>query len=97
MNLRLRNKFTHVLSCCESNSLFRTKDFGGRYKSWYDLHVCLSAKFIMRRNVQMPTIVGILTFISMMNTTCKRLKQEASSFVGVLVFMSIQEKFKKVF
>ena len=29
----------------------------------------LSMKFIMLINVKMPTIVGILTFISMMNTT----------------------------
>ena len=34
----------------------------------------LSTKFIMLINVKMPTIVGILTFISMINTTSKRLK-----------------------
>ena len=34
----------------------------------------LSTKFILLINVKMPTIVGILTFISMMNTTSKRLK-----------------------
>ena len=31
-------------------------------------------KFIMLINVKMPTIVGILTFISMINTTSKSLK-----------------------
>ena len=37
----------------------------------------------------MPTIVGILTFISMINTKHLRdLKQDTSSFVGILVFMS---------
>ena len=46
----------------------------------------LSSKFILLKNVKMPTIVGILTFISMINTT--DLKQETSSFVGILVFMS---------
>ena len=34
----------------------------------------LSMKFILLINVKMPTIVGILTFISMINTTSERLK-----------------------
>ena len=34
----------------------------------------LSMKFIMLINVKIPTIVGILTFISMMNTTSGSLK-----------------------
>ena len=48
----------------------------------------LSMNFILLINVQMPTIVGILTFISMINTKTERLKQETSSFVDILVFMS---------
>ena len=34
----------------------------------------LSTKFILLINVKMPTNVGILTFISMINTTSERLK-----------------------
>ena len=34
----------------------------------------LSTKFILLINVKMPTIVGILKLISMINTTSKRLK-----------------------
>ena len=34
----------------------------------------LSTKFILLINVKMPTIVGILTFISMINTTSEILK-----------------------
>ena len=34
----------------------------------------LSTKFILLINVKMPTIVGILTFIGMINTTSERLK-----------------------
>ena len=34
----------------------------------------LSTKFILLINVKMPIIVGILTFISMINTTSVRLK-----------------------
>ena len=47
----------------------------------------LSTKFILLINVKMPTIVGILTFVSMINTT-RDLKRETSLFVGILVFMS---------
>ena len=46
----------------------------------------LSTKFILLINVKMPTIVVILTFISMMNTTSE--KQETSLSVRILVFMS---------
>ena len=34
----------------------------------------LNMKFILLINVKMPTIVGILTFISIINTTSERLK-----------------------
>ena len=34
----------------------------------------LSMKFIMLISVKMPTMVGIFTFISMINTTSERLK-----------------------
>ena len=44
----------------------------------------LSTKFILLINVKMSTIVGILTFISMINTHMKDLTQETSSFVGIL-------------
>ena len=35
----------------------------------------LSTKFILLINVKMPTLVGILTFISMINTTSERLSK----------------------
>ena len=34
----------------------------------------LSTRFILLKNVKMPTFVGILTFISMINATSERLK-----------------------
>ena len=43
---------------------------------------------IYHAHVRMPTIVGILTFISMINTTSARLKAITSSFVGIFVVMS---------
>ena len=54
--------------------------FGLKIKTWPEvikLFSCstqLSTKLIMLINVKMPTIVGILTFISMINTTPERLK-----------------------
>ena len=47
----------------------------------------LSTKFILLINVKMPTIVGILTFISMVNTTSESLKaRKVSSFQYFLFF-----------
>ena len=43
---------------------------------------------IYHAHVKMPTIVGILTFISIVNTTSERLKAITSSFVCIFVFMS---------
>ena len=45
----------------------------------------LSKKFILRINVKIPTIVGILTLI---NTTSERLKARNFFFLLVLYFMS---------
>ena len=51
----------------------------------------LSTKFILLINVKMPTIVGILTFISMINTTTERPK--ASNFF-ICRYFSFYEQLK---
>ena len=48
-------------------------------------------KFYPANNVKMPTIVGILTFISMINTTSERLK--AINFF-VCLYFSFYEQLK---
>ena len=53
------------------------------YKTFF-----MRTKFILLINVKMPKIVGILTFISMINTTSERLKAKNSSFASILDFMS---------
>ena len=58
------------------------------YKNHFHAKHQLSTKFIILINVKMPTIVGILTFISIINTTPERLKAR-NLFVGILAFMSI--------
>ena len=40
----------------------------------FSCSIQLSTKFILLINVKMPTNVGILTFISMMNTISEKLK-----------------------
>ena len=60
----------------------------------YKLSPCstqLSTKFIMLINVKMPTIVGILTFISMINTTSERPK--ARNFF-ICLYFSFYEQLK---
>ena len=51
----------------------------------------LSTKFILLINVKMPKIVGILTFISMINTTSERL--EARNFF-ICRYFSLYEQLK---
>ena len=48
----------------------------------------LRTKIIMLINVKMPTVVGILTFMSRIIQHLKDLKQNTSLSVGILVFMS---------
>ena len=48
----------------------------------------LSTKFILLINVKMPTSVGILTFISKINTTSDGLNARNFVFESVLFFMS---------
>ena len=51
----------------------------------------LSTKFFLLINVKMPTIIGILTFISMINTTSERLK--ARNFL-ICRYFSFNEQLK---
>ena len=51
----------------------------------------LSMKFILLINVKMPTIVGILTFISMINTTFERLKARN---ISICQYFSFCEQLK---
>ena len=51
----------------------------------------LSTKLILLINVKMPTYVGILTFISMINTTSERLK--ARNFF-ICQYFSFDEQLK---
>ena len=67
-----------------------SKDWPRGYKTFSN-STQLSMKFIMLINVKMPTTVGILTFISMINTTSKRLK--ARNFF-ICQYFSFYEQFK---
>ena len=51
----------------------------------------LSTEFILLINVKMPTIVGIVAFICMINTTSERLK--ARNFF-ICLYFSVYEQLK---
>ena len=61
------------------------------YNTFSPCSTQLSTKFILLINVKMPTIVGILTFISMINTTFERLK--AINFF-ICLYFSFYEQLK---
>ena len=60
-----------VLSVLASISLSNT---GPEIIKLFPCSTQLSTKFMLLINVKMPTIVDILTFISMINTTSERVK-----------------------
>ena len=67
---------------------------GIRFNNWLEaikLFLCsiqLSMKFIMLVNIKVPTIVGILIFMSMINTTSEHLKARKPLSLSILYFMS---------
>ena len=66
-----------ILSICSSFAIISLRKRGKAGPKVIILFPCstqLSTKFILLINVKMPTIVGILTFISMIYTTSERLK-----------------------
>ena len=72
--------------------LMRKRDRAGlEVKKLFSCSTRLRTKFILLINVKMPTIVGILTFISMINTTSERLK--ARNFIALRYF-SFYEQLK---
>ena len=71
-----------------SNYILFSQGSGPKVIQLFPCSTQLSKKFILLINVKMPTIVGILKFISEINTTSERLRQQTSLFVGILVFIS---------
>ena len=57
-------------------------------RPWYSYSTQVSMKFILLIKVKMPTICGILTFISMINTTSERPKHKT------LLYFSFNEQLK---
>ena len=62
----------------------------GGYKTLF-ISTQMSTKFILLINVKMPTIVGILTFISTINTTSERLK---ARHIFICWYFSFHEQLK---
>ena len=54
--------------------LANSAEYGPEFIQLFSYSTQLSTEFILLINVKMPTNVGILTFISMINTALERLK-----------------------
>ena len=67
-------------------SLMKGNDSGPEVIKLFSCSTQLSTKFILLINVKMPTIVGILTFISMINTSSEKLKARNFLFHWYLGF-----------
>ena len=74
LNHRLHiNTSHHEGENTDGYNTLRVKQPGQEVIKLFSCSTQLSTKFILLINVKMPTIVGILTFISMINTTSDRL------------------------
>ena len=63
-----------IANCVDPDAIPHTEFFQARGLELFSCSTQLSTKFILLINVKRPTIVGILTFTSMINTTPERLK-----------------------
>ena len=72
-NHRCLNKFVYtnpkLCHCCRIANFLQP---GSEVITLFPCSTQLSTKIILLKNVKMPTIVGILTFISMINKTSER-------------------------
>ena len=74
LNHRLHiNTSHHEEENTDGYNTFTVKQPGPEVIKLFSCSTQLSTKLILLINVKMPTIVGILTFISMINTTSERL------------------------
>ena len=105
-NPEFRNKPENFHPCCWPMSQYRMQLFymlsatsvdlcslgpGPQVIKLFSCSTKLSTKFVLLINVKMPTIVGILTFISMISTTSEKLKPR--NFF-VCRYLSFYEKLK---
>ena len=73
----------------EKGLIAHAADPGPEFIKLFPCSTQLSTKLILLINVKMPTIVGILTFISMINTTSERLK---ARYILICRYFSIYEQ-----
>ena len=62
-------------------------DIGHKVIKLFSYSTQMSTKSILLINVKIPTILGILTYISMIIQYLRDLNQETFLFVGILVFL----------
>ena len=83
---KCRLLFTYPVYQIEANIMnpdkaaIKLSDLAPRLKNFFPGSTQLSMKLMMLMNIKMPTIVGILTFISMIHTTFEGLKASFGYF-----------------
>ena len=68
---------------------------GPGYKTLFSFSTHLSIKFIMLINVIMPTVVGVLTFISMINASSESMNMKAGKVLIVHLLNSFNDTWLK--
>ena len=81
----------YLLLLLADTTMSQGKNLGPEVINVFPCSTQLSTKFILLINVKMPTIVGILTFISMVNTTVtsKSLKARKGVFFQHIKFREL--------
>ena len=74
MHIKCRLSRCFAITCLGQKRMLCFLEPGLRIYKAFSFSTELSRKFIQLMNVKMPTIVGILTFISMINTISERIK-----------------------
>ena len=92
--------YLHVVVCASTKGSGKTsllrklRPSGPEVIKLFSCSTQLSTKFILLINVKMSTIVGILTFISMINTTSERLKGVKARNFFICRYSSFNEQLK---
>ena len=73
----------HILKVVESN------DFFFRLRGHKKFHAQSSMKIFLLMNIKMPTIVGILTFMSRKNSSLDLSEPKNAEFLDIFMLMSM--------
>ena len=85
LSLRQSSKFIFRIFCVSRDDSF----LGPEVIKLFSCSTLLNMKFFLLLNVKMPTIVGILTFISRKNSILGLSESEKAEFLDIFILMDI--------